>query len=89
MLEINNYAFSSRIAGKRPQYKIIFAAVPLLGCLFADSIAVSSLTLAVMGFMSVFNTKITWQKYLKLLMIPLGFLSLGTITIILQQYLRG
>lgn len=89
MLEIDKYAYSSRIAGTMPQYKILFGTVPLVSCLLANSAAASILTILIMGWMAVTNTHITWQKYLRLLMLPCGFLILGTITVVFQQFPVG
>lgn len=86
MIKIDDYAYSSSVVNELPRNKLIFGFIPLVICLFANSFFASIITIALMAFMSVKNTKISYNKYLKLILIPFGFLIVGTITIIFSKY---
>lgn len=86
---ISNYSYSSQLNRVSPKAKILFSMLPLLVCIILDSVAVSILTIITMGFASVRFGRISLKKYAGLIMIPLGFLTVGTLTILINRFEQG
>lgn len=86
MTFIDGYAYNSRIAKSDPKAKIVFSLTPLVFCLAVDSILVSLVTLAVMGCATVWCAGLPAKKYIRFLLIPFGFLLIGTITIMVNRF---
>jgi len=89
MLAIDNYAYTSSLAAKSPHQKVLFGGMPLMICLAVNSLAASALTLLVMSTAAVAYTNITWGRYLRLLVLPTGFMLAGSITVIFQAFPAG
>lgn len=89
MTFIDQFAYASRIAKADPKAKILFCICPLIVCLAMNSILVSLLTLAVMGAATVWAARLKVKRYLHFLLIPFGFLVIGTITIMVNQFTAG
>lgn len=86
MIQIDNYAYKSRILKQDPKGKLIFSMITLSICLLMNSPSVGILTIFIMGFATVRSSGISMKKYIKLLMIPLVFLIIGTITVIINRF---
>ncbi|MDD3169937.1 MAG: cobalt ECF transporter T component CbiQ [Eubacteriales bacterium] len=84
MIIIDKLAYSSRLRYKNPTLKAIFAVGTLLICVGARSSIVSVVTLAAMAGLTVLSSKISILRYLRLMLIPLGFMVLGTIAIVVN-----
>lgn len=82
-------AYSSKLSLVRTGDKVLFMGLPLLFCLFASSWLVPLLVLAAMGFATVQIGGIHLKRYVKLLLIPLGFIFLGVLTIGINQIPQG
>ncbi|MCX7615567.1 MAG: cobalt ECF transporter T component CbiQ, partial [Clostridiales bacterium] len=82
-------AYSSKLSNIRAAEKIFFAAVPLLICLFANSILVSVITISAMFLANIIMGGIYPKQYIKLLLLPFGFLIIGVITIIVNKIEPG
>lgn len=89
MLKIDDYAYSSKLAKEVPKNKMFFGIIPLTICLFANSFLVSTLTILLMAVMSIRFTQISCMSYLKLMLVPFGFLFIGTATIIVTKHPLG
>ena len=81
MLNIDKYAYASKLKHKDPIEKLIFALTILSVCLWAQSVSVSILILIMMTAITVVKGKIPLKVFLKLMLIPMSFLILGVMTI--------
>ncbi len=86
MIQIDDYAYKSKILNKDPRGKLAFSLITLSICLLMNSPSVGILTIFIMGFATIKSSGISTKKYIKLLMIPLAFLIVGTITVIVNRY---
>jgi len=77
-------AYNSALRAYSPQSKIIIGLALLLACLLLNSVPVSAALIIAFCFINVVLGKIKPLKYLGLLMIPLGFLVLGTLTVVFR-----
>lgn len=84
MLLIDKLSYSSRLRYKSPCIKTIFAVSVLLFCILMHSIIFSLFTIVFMGSLTLFAGGTSLKYYMKLLKLPLAFLSLSTITIIFE-----
>lgn len=82
MISIDTLAYTSPLRQKSPALKTAFATGSLLICVAAGSFAVSCCILIVMGILTVGIGKIPLQRYQSLMLIPLGFLLLGTLAVV-------
>lgn len=84
MINIDKYAYASRLKVINPAEKIFFAIITLGVCLWANNFIVSML---VIGIMTLLITKLGKTKlsiFFKLMMIPIAFLIIGILTIIIS-----
>lgn len=81
MINIDNYAYMSKLKHSDPMKKLFFALLTLGVCLWANSIIVSFLVLLIMGWNTVYNGGIPFILFLKLLLVPMSFLVIGVLTI--------
>lgn len=79
---IDHYAYHSKISAVRTSDKLLFAVLPLIICLFADTNMISIIIIAVMCFSTVFCSGLNLKNFLLLMTIPFSFLILGTLTMI-------
>lgn len=86
MLEIDDLAYRSKLSKITPKAKMVFGVIPLVLCLGLNSFSVSFATVLIMGVVTISFSGISPARYLRLLSIPLGFLALGTVTIIFGRY---
>lgn len=86
MMLTDKYAYSSKLSQVSPGSKMLFSLVPLLLCIGFNSISVSVLTLLIMSCATVGWGEITLRKYVKFMLIPFGFLSVGVLTILINSY---
>ena len=84
MIMIDKLAYSSRLRYKSPCLKSFVAVSTLFICVIARLPLISLLILLCMGSLTVFIGKTSLKYYLKLMIIPLGFLILSTIAIIVS-----
>jgi cobalt/nickel transport system permease protein len=81
MLNIDKYAYASKLKHKDPIEKLTFSLTTLSICLWAHSVSVSILILIMMTAVTVLKGKIPFNTVLKLMLIPMSFLILGVMTI--------
>lgn len=86
MILIDKYAYASRLSEVSPKAKLIFSILPLVMCICMNSIIVSSITIAIMAFTTVKYGKLPFSTYIKFMLIPFGFLIVGTITILINRF---
>lgn len=86
MIQIDNYAYKSKLLNVNPKGKLIFSISVLSICLLMNSPSVGILTIFIMGLITIKTSGISINKYLKLLSIPLIFLIIGTITVMVNRY---
>lgn len=84
MMIIDKLAYSSKLRYKSPGLKASFAVGSLLICVGARSFIVSLITLAVMGGLAVLSSRISLLRYLRLMVIPFGFMVFGAIAIVVN-----
>ncbi|MFV0517800.1 MAG: cobalt ECF transporter T component CbiQ [Aminipila sp.] len=81
MILIDKLAYSSSIRNKSPFIKGAFAVGTLLICVAARSFVISFIVLAFMGCATVLYSRTSCYHYIKLMLVPLTFLLLGTVAI--------
>lgn len=84
MIMIDKHAYSSKLRYKSPCLKAFFAITTLFICVISRFTCISLLILFIMGGLTVFVGKTSLNYYMKLMIIPLGFLILSTLTIIVN-----
>jgi len=86
MILIDKYAYGSKLAEVSPKAKILFSMLPLMICICLNSIIVSSSIIVIMAVATVKYGKLTFSKYIKFMLLPFGFLIIGTITILINRF---
>ncbi len=81
MILIDKLSYASQIRYKSPFLKCGFGMGTLCVCVAARSFIVSLFIMAVMGYLTVRFSKVSFCRYLKMMAVPLSFLILGTIAI--------
>ncbi|MGL5439244.1 MAG: cobalt ECF transporter T component CbiQ [Filifactoraceae bacterium] len=86
MLAIDSLAYKSKIAKVNPRAKLCFALIPLMVVLILGKPMVSLVCMIVMAITTLKLSKLNARSYLKLMIIPLGFLLMGTLTIMVGRH---
>ncbi|MDK0539242.1 cobalt ECF transporter T component CbiQ [Clostridium perfringens] len=88
MINIDKYAYSSKLKNINPAEKMFFALITLCVCLWANNFIVSMLVISIMTFLitKVGRTKI--GVFIKLMMVPIAFLIIGILTIVVSYSLK-
>ncbi len=81
MKYIDNCAYTNRLNHIHPVEKILIALMTMIVCIVSQTIVVPFLIISIMMFLTVWKAGIPSVFYRKLLMIPLGFIILGLISI--------
>jgi cobalt/nickel transport system permease protein len=81
MMNIDKYAYMSKLKHTDPLQKLIFSVLTLCVCLWADSIQVSALVLLIMGWCTVYKGGTPLVLFLKMMMAPTSFLVIGVLPI--------
>lgn len=81
MINLDKYAYMSKLRQTDPMKKLLFALLTLGVCLWANSIIVSLLVLLIMGWVTVYKGGTPLALFLKLLLVPMTFLVIGVLTI--------
>lgn len=88
-MQVDNYAYKSKLLNVDPKGKLVCSISILSICLFMNSPSVGILTIVLMGYASIKSSGISSYKYFKLLSIPLLFLIIGTITVMINRFEIG
>ena len=78
---IDKYAYYNRLLNVHPIEKFLYAILTLLLCLFLNSATISITIIILNSVILVYKAGIKADFYLKLLLIPVSFLFIGTATI--------
>lgn len=81
MINIDKYAYISRLKKTAPMKKLFFSMMVLGVCLWADSVVVSVLVLLIMAWCTVNKGGTPFNLFIKLMMVPTSFLITGVLTI--------
>lgn len=81
MINIDKFAYSSRLRRVEPMEKFIFSMLTLAVCLWADLWVVSIIVSVVMMWAAVRRGGTPFTFYMKLLLVPMTFLIIGVVTI--------
>ena len=81
MISIDKLSYISQLRKVNPMEKFIFAILTMLMSIYLNNILISIIVIFLMGFITVYKGKIPLNSYLILMLIPLGFLIIGVITI--------
>ncbi|SJZ36649.1 cobalt ECF transporter T component CbiQ [Selenihalanaerobacter shriftii] len=81
MIDIDQYAYSNNLRSIHPIEKALFALLTMLTCLVANSIITSLVIILLMAGVVIFRAKIPATSFAKMILIPISFLLMSTITI--------
>jgi len=81
MVNIDNYAYISKLKNINPSEKLFFALLTMGVCLGANSTVISLAILLIMAWITVQKGGIPFKVFLKLMLVPLLFLIIGVLTI--------
>lgn len=84
MLNIDQFAYASKLKQQDPREKLFFAFLTLGVCLWANSALVSLLIICIMGWVTVCKGGTPLPVFLKLLAVPMSFLLIGLLTIAVE-----
>jgi len=84
LLLIDKYAHTNRLKDFNPMAKFIFTICALNIAVLLNNLHINIAIFFTMVFITIFLAKIPFNKYLKILFIPIGFLAIGTITILIS-----
>lgn len=84
MINIDKYAYISKLKDGDPMEKLAFALLTLFVCLWANSIIISLTVLLIMTWSTIYQGGIPGTVYFKLLLIPMSFLILGVLAIVIE-----
>lgn len=81
MISIDKLSYISKLRKVNPIEKFVFAILTMLLSIYLNNILISISVIILMGFITVYKGKIPLKAYIILMLIPLGFLLVGVITI--------
>jgi len=81
MISIDNLSYISKLRKVNPMEKFLFAILTMLLSIYLNNILISLIVIILMGYITVYRGKIPINSYFILMLIPLGFLIIGVITI--------
>ena len=81
MIDIDSYAYTSKLISINPVEKFLFAILTMFSCLYCDSLYISIFLVLLMGFITTLKGGIPFCFYIKLMILPFSFLILAVITI--------
>lgn len=81
MILIDKYVYSSKLRDLDPMQKVFFALLTLGVCLWANLEIISITVIFIMGAITVLRGGTPLRFFMKLLLVPMSFLLIGTLTI--------
>lgn len=78
---LDRFSYTSPLGQVHPMEKSFFAIASMVICMFANSIIVSILVMVLMAGGTIFLGKVPLRFYLRLHLLPVTFLSLGTLSV--------
>ncbi len=83
-VEIDIYAYNSKLKHINPQFKVWYALITLFLCVLLDNIYVSLAVIFSMAYITISKGGIHVKDYMSLLKIPVEFMILGSVAIALS-----
>ena len=77
MIYIDKCAYTNKLTEVHPLEKFIFALATITVCLTADTYIIPCLVVAIMAYLTIFRAGIPLKFYIRLMILPLGFLVLA------------
>ncbi len=84
MIYIDKYAYLSALKDTKAELKLLFGISALVAAICSMRLASYGMVFSVMFFITVFKAKIPILYYIKLMLLPLGFLIFSVIGIIIN-----
>ncbi len=84
MINIDTFAYNSKLKDRDPMEKLLFTFVTLSVCLWANSIIISLTVLLIMTWSTIYGGGIPRTVYFKLLLIPMVFLIFGVLAVAIE-----
>ncbi len=84
MIYIDKFAYISALKGTKPELKILFGMTALITCICSQNFISFGIVFATMFLVTVVRAKIPMDYYVKLLLLPLGFLVLSVLGIMVN-----
>ena len=84
MLLIDKYAYTNKLAKTNPLIKFIIVVISLMITTIISNNYINMSIFAIMVFLTTFVAKIPFDKYIKILIIPISFLIISLITILIS-----
>ncbi|KOC36785.1 cobalt ECF transporter T component CbiQ [Clostridium botulinum] len=81
MISIDKLSYISKLRNVNPMEKFMFAVITMFFGIFLNNLIVSILIFFIMSFITLYKGKIPFKSYYKLILMPLFFLVIGTVTI--------
>lgn len=81
MINIDNYAYTSKLKHIDPMQKFVFALLTLGVCLWANSVLISIFVILIMGWVTICKGGTPLSLFIKLMLVPMSFLIIGVMTI--------
>lgn len=89
MLIIDKLAYTSKIREESPDLKVAFSLSTLVVCIGTNSIVMSIAILLIIGYLTVKYSQISFCRYMKMLSLPIGFLTLSLLGIFFDFSLKA
>ena len=84
MILIDKLSYRSKLRYVNASEKLMYAVLTLILCILSHSVRVAALVFVINGILTVGKGGIPLSRYVKLLMIPLAFLIVGTAAIVVN-----
>lgn len=85
MINIDSYAYASKLNRIEPMPKFVFALTTLGVCLWANTLVVSVAVFFIMGWATIRKGGTPLSVFIKLLGVPMAFLIIGVLTIAVNR----
>lgn len=85
MLNIDSYAYNSKLSNSNPTEKLLFSLSTMFLCIYSNSIYIYIGILLFMSYFAVVKGGVSLSLYLKLLLVPAAFLITGVLTIAINK----
>ncbi len=85
MLNIDSYAYNSKLSNSNPMEKLLFSLSTMFLCIYSNSIYISIVILLLMSYIAIVKGGVPLSLYLKLLLVPTAFLITGVLTIAINK----
>jgi cobalt/nickel transport system permease protein len=84
MINIDKYAYASRLNRIDPLQKFVFALGTLGVCLWANTVLISIAVFVIMGWVTIRKGGTPLSVFFKMMLVPMAFLLIGVLTIVIN-----